>query len=111
MKANLSNYSQLENLLGYDLNSGAKTYGPDYLLYFHDGTLTARSPHEIGPSTYGVISGGEGGYYYQCPVPDWGTFTAAAVPLPPSLFLLGPGMLGLLGIRVGRRIKGQPLTI
>jgi hypothetical protein len=100
----------LATLLGYPLNYSARTYGPDYLLVFHTDTVWSDGGHNLGPDVNGDIAGSEGGYLFQCPVPYWGTFTAVAapVPVPPSVLLLGPGLLGLVGIK--KRIKGKRLA-
>ena len=69
--------SEAEEVLGYELNPEALTYGGKYHLYFHNDEYTTRLSHEIceRPDNFGVISGGMDGYWVQCTVPDWGEFT------------------------------------
>jgi serpin B len=45
-------------------------------MWFHTDTLAQRGGHEIceSPDNFGVISGGLGGFYSQCAVPEWGRF-------------------------------------
>jgi hypothetical protein len=77
--------SDVSEMLGYDLNADALTYGRNFYLYFHTDETVGRLSHEVceTPDNYGVISGGMGGYWAQCTVPEWGVFTVE--PVPPAL--------------------------
>jgi hypothetical protein len=63
-------------LFGYELNAEALAYGPSRQMWFHTDTLAQRSGHDNCESAdnFGTISGGLGGFYAQCAVPEWGRF-------------------------------------
>ena len=94
-------------VLGYDLNQEAFEYGPVFLLFFHTDRTVERLLHNIGeaPNNYGVISGGMGGEWIQMHAPEWGRFwtESVSVPVPAAIWLLGTGLIGIVGIR--RKLK------
>ena len=79
---------------------------------FWQGFLTegpVSGPHVV-PS-YSETVGGEDLQLHMITYPDYATNVSAwvvgssPVPIPPSLYMLGAGMLGLAGIR--RRVAGR----
>jgi hypothetical protein len=81
--------SDLSIALGYDLNDEALLYGPSFTLWFHTDAWVQRGGHDmcenvdnIQGQNYGVISAGMGGVWWQCAIPDWGTFALEVVPPP-----------------------------
>lgn len=64
--------SDVSDMFGYELNEEAGAF----YLYFHNDEWASRLRHNICERTnnYGVISGGMGGTWQQCAVPDWGEF-------------------------------------
>jgi hypothetical protein len=75
--------SPVSGLLGYELNVNALTYGRNFYLYFHTDETVGRLSHQVceTPNNYGVISGGMGGYWAQCTIATWGTFTVEPIAL------------------------------
>jgi len=95
--------NSMSSLFGYSLNDEALQNGAFRGLAFHTDRDVYRLLHQLGPNVYGVISGTESGIWSQCPVPYWGEFIVTPVPIPPTIFLLGSGFFGLIGVR--RRFK------
>ena len=83
----LGGYRVSENPQAWEMILRNPENGATMLVFHTDVWCSKQPPHMFcdGAYNYGHISQVMAGYFMQCAVQEWGTFTVETVPAPPSL--------------------------